>query len=150
WRPITPRLNCSLSRGICDFQNPVIKFLPAPVGGSLDKSKNNRVRALRTRGKLRLKQGRDVKPVRRRFHGPDFPLRAARYDRKSCFDGCPFEGGIDLEIAEKLLGDSVLRVKGLQIGPRKQANLRNQAGEFWSARRAVRHGAGDRVNDDVF
>src|SRR6202040_4283751 len=75
----------------------------------------------------------------------------SRDHRKSRFHCCPFELGIDFEVAEELLGRRlfVLAVERLQVGTRTQANLRDRARQLGGIALAIGHGARYRIDDDV-
>ena len=101
--------------------------------------------------KLRLEECGYEKPVRRRFDGANFALRAARDDGKSGFHRGPFEVGIDFKVAEEFFGHGffVFPVERLQVRAGAQANLRDRARKLGSVALAVRDGAGDGIDDDV-
>src|SRR6266542_1049726 len=109
------------------------------------------MRLILSRGELRLKQGRQKKPVGWRFDGADLPLGTARDDGKPSLHGGPFKVGIDFEVAEEFFGHRVFvfAVERLQVGTGAQTNLRDRSGKLRRAVLAVRYGTGNGINDDV-
>src|SRR5208282_2667392 len=99
--------------------------------------------------KLRLKKTGHKETMGGRFDGPDLALWPARHHRESGFDGRPLVVRIDLEIAEKLLGDRVPHIERLQVRAGAKANLRNRPGKFGRILVTAGNSAGDRTNDDV-
>src|SRR5260221_3598668 len=99
--------------------------------------------------KLRLKQGRNEKPVCWRFNGTNLALRSSSDDGKSRFDDRPYKLGIQFKIAEELFGDYIFLVKRMKIRSRTDADLGNLPREFGRICLPVRNRAGDGRNHNV-
>src|SRR5581483_8070312 len=107
------------------------------------------MRLTRPGGKLRLKQGGDEEPVSGRFDGSNLAFCSSCHNRQPSLQKGRFKLGIDLVVAEELLGYDVLFVEGMQVGSRPQPNPGNGAGKLRGAGSAIGDGAGHRRDHNV-
>src|SRR5882724_9181095 len=137
----------TLGKGL--LQHAIIQLFLTPIRSRLNKRQYERMWVFWCGSQLRLEQGSDVKPVRRRLNRPRLTALATRDDRKSSLHRRPLKLRIHFEVTEKFFSDRLLPIKCLQIRSRTQTNFWNDSRKLGRITFAIRYSAGHRINNYV-